>query len=409
MNGLELAAELRAQEKTNGQLISLPIFIVTAYNKQILLKQPEAIYINGMLTKPVMPSYLFNALLHREIPNLPTVEKVNTQRFDGIRVLLVEDNELNQEVAASIIRKRGAVLTIAWNGQEAVDLVQHQSFDLVLMDLHMPIMGGIEATLQIHKLAQGKNLPIIAMTAAVMTEDRRRCTEAGMVDFIPKPVEPEDICRVLRTYTQSELEIPVILLPAAPLESNLVFDSVQGLNRLDGDHALQQRLLFSFLEQNRNLSQHLDQLLSEKKINKAIDLIHAVKGVAANLSAVALSIASNRLLEELRDDIQPTSITVFDAILNETFKQIQHYIYDYREPDSIKTKIITSSISLNSALLTIKPYIISQEIIPDILIDTLRPFSDKSSPYFLLVNQLLNQIDNFEHQDALISLNTLLD
>jgi len=208
LSGLEVAAELRAQEEVKGMITLLPILMVTGYNKLTLLQQPEASCISGVLTKPVLPSSLFDALLHGEIRRVHAIEEPNTQRFDGIRVLLVEDNELNQEVAASIIRKRGATLTIAWNGVEAVALVQQQAFDLVLMDLHMPVMGGIEATRQIRELAQGQNLPIVAMTAAVMAEDRERCLAIGMVDFIPKPVEPEDIVRVLRTYTPPGAEIP---------------------------------------------------------------------------------------------------------------------------------------------------------------------------------------------------------
>jgi len=156
MSGLAVAVELRAQEKANGLTTPLPILMVTAYNQQTLLQQPEAACINGVLTKPVIPSELFNAMLHGEIRSLPTVEEPHIQRFDNIRVLLVEDNELNQEVAASIIRKRGATLTIASNGVEAVALVQQQTFDLVLMDLHMPVMGVSKPLARFASLRKGK-------------------------------------------------------------------------------------------------------------------------------------------------------------------------------------------------------------------------------------------------------------
>jgi PAS domain S-box-containing protein len=407
MNGLEVAVELRAQEEASGLLTPLPILMVTAYNRQTLLQQPEAGCINGVLTKPVIPSYLYNALLHGEIRTLPKVEEPKTQRFDNIRVLLVEDNELNQEVAASILRKRGVILTIAWNGEEAVALAEQQTFDLVLMDLHMPIMGGIEATRQIRELAQGKNPPIVAMTAAVMAEDRERCIEVGMVDFIPKPVEPEDIVRILRTYTQSGAEIPVILLQE-PQEEDPIFDWKRGLTRLDGDHALQQRLLLGFIEGYHDLSQRLDALLDEKNTHDAIELIHAVKGVASNLSAVALSEASHRLLEELRTKVPLTSRATFDAILLETLILMRQHISDHEQSGLIKIRA-TESISLKDTLLSLEPFIIGQEIIPDTLLVNFRQLADVNFLYSPLLRTLQQQIDNFEHPEALATLNLLKD
>jgi signal transduction histidine kinase/CheY-like chemotaxis protein len=405
MSGLAVAVELRAQEKANGLTTPLPILMVTAYNQQTLLQQPEATCINGVLTKPVIPSELFKAMLHGEISSLPAVEEPHIQRFDNIRVLLVEDNELNQEVAASIIRKRGATLTIASNGVEAVALVQQQTFDLVLMDLHMPVMGGIEATRQIRELAQGKNLPIVAMTAAVMAEDRERCTAIGMVDFIPKPVEPEDIVRVLRTCTQPGAEILPAALPLVQ-ESEPVLYLVKGLSRLDGDHALQQRLLLSFVECYHDLTQRLDALLTEGNTSDAIELIHAIKGVASNLSAVALTEACRRLLEELRSAAPLASRTAFDAILVETLRQMQQHIDDYVQPGRIKA-VTTASVSLKEALLSLEPFIIGQEIIPDAILVFLQQLADADLPYSPLVRELQHQIDNFEHPEALATLKLL--
>ncbi|MDP3878480.1 MAG: PAS domain S-box protein [Methylobacter sp.] len=407
MSGLDVAVELREQEQLKGLNMPLPILMVTAYNKQTLLQQPGATCINGVLTKPVIPSRLFNALLHGKICSLPAMEEPHPQRFDNVRVLLVEDNELNQEVAASIIRKRGAILTIAWNGEEAVELVRRQAFDLVLMDLHMPVMGGIEAARQIRELAQGKNLPIVAMTAAVMAEDRERCLAIGMVDFIPKPVEPEDIVRVLRSYTQLGTEVPAAALSVPVVRrTEPMFDWVKGLERLDGDKALQQRLLLSFIECYHDLSQRLDGLLAANNISAAIELIHAVKGVAANLSAVALTEASRQLLEELRTHAPLASRAAFEAVLLETLEQMRQYIGDYQKPSRI-TAGGTSSLLLKSILLALEPYIIGQEIIPDLLLDSLRQFVDADLPYSPLLRELQRQINNFEHPEALTTLNLL--
>ena len=406
MSGLEVAAALRMQEEANGLTTRLPILMVTAYNRQTLLQQPEAASISGVLTKPVIPSCLLDALLHGETRALPDVEEEsNIHRFDGIRVLLVEDNVLNQEVAASIIRKRGATLTVAWDGAEAIALIQQQTFDLVLMDLHMPVMGGIEATRQIRELAQGKNLPIVAMTAAVMAEDREDCMAIGMVDFIPKPVEPEEIVRVLLTYTQSGAKI----LPTTMVrfqEGEPVLDLVKGLGRLDGDHALQQRLLLGFIDCYQDLTQRLDALLKLGITSEAIQLIHSIKGVASNLGAAALAKASGRLLDELRSDAPLTSRASFDFILVETLKQMQQQVSSYVQAVPIKAET-GKSISLKETLLPLEPFIISQEVIPDASLILLRQLANANLPYSSLVRKLGHQIDNFEHQAALATLNLL--
>ena len=371
----------------------------------MLLQQPEAAYINGVLTKPVIPSCLFDALLHGEIRGLPAVAEPQAQRFDGIRVLLVEDNELNQEVAANIIRKRGATLTIAWHGGEAVELVRRQAFDLVLMDLHMPVMGGIEAARRIRELKQGKHPPIVAMTAAVMAEDRELCRASGLVDFIPKPVEPEDIVRVLRTYTQPPAEIPTAAMPVA--QKNLpVLDLVKGLNRLDGDRALQQRLLLGFIQCYQDLIPRLDLLLREGGGGDAIELIHAMKGVAANLGASALAEACSRLLEELRSAAPSASRAAFDGVLLDTLRQMQQQVGDYRPPERI-TAEADSPVPLPEALRLLEPFIIGQEVAPDSLLLVLRQLAEADSPYSSLLRKLQVHLENFEHPEALATLNLL--
>jgi len=154
------------------------------------------------------------------------------------------------------------------------------------------------------------------------------------------------------------------------------------------------------------LIQHLDALLTEKNTDKAIELIHDVKGVASNLSAVALTEASRRLLEELRADAPLASRAGFDAMLVETLKQMQQHIGDYVQPSRIKAGGMVS-VSLKHVLLSLEPFIIGQEIIPDALLVFLRQFADADLPYSPRVRELQHQIDNFEHPEALTTLNLL--
>jgi PAS domain S-box-containing protein len=120
----------------------------------------------------------------------------------GARILLVEDNDINQIVAAEILADAGLVVDIADHGRMAIEMVQAQPYDLVLMDMQMPVMDGVAATMAIRELAGFESLPIVAMTANAMDKDRERCLQAGMTDFLSKPIEPDELWRVLLQWTR---------------------------------------------------------------------------------------------------------------------------------------------------------------------------------------------------------------
>lgn len=126
-------------------------------------------------------------------------------RFDGARILVAEDNEFNQLVAAEYLNGYGVEVTVANNGSEAIELVQLHSFDLVLMDIHMPIMDGIDATRAIRAMDKGKTIPILAMTAAVMESDQQRCSDVGMQGFLCKPIDPAQLVGALQKWLPAQL------------------------------------------------------------------------------------------------------------------------------------------------------------------------------------------------------------
>ncbi|WP_426115803.1 response regulator [Massilia sp. PWRC2] len=415
MSGLAVVAALRAQEKNSAQADALPIWMVTAHNKPSLQQQPEAALIAGVLTKPISPSLLFEALLQAP-PQGGRAAGSGAQEFVGMRVLLVEDNELNQEVAASIIIKRGAILTIAADGAEALELVRHQAFDLVLMDLHMPVMNGLEAARQILLLPHGKQLRIVAMTAAVMVEDRERCQAIGMVDFICKPVEPDDIVRVMRSSGRSRSAVTperraVITGAAAarpPVQTPLL-DLVQGLRRLDGDQLLQQRLLRGFIDSYQGLMVQLERMFAAGERASVEDLVHAVKGVAANLGAAALAEVSSHLLDQLAAAAPLASLTAFSVTLNATLAQMHSELAGRPAPlfAPLAAAATPSPPSLATLLDLLAPFVKGQELIPDALMDTLDYVSRMDLPEATLLKDLHYCCDNFAHVQALAIFQTL--
>jgi len=189
------------------QMLDLPslphLVMVTAYGREEVLKQAEASGIESVLVKPVTSSTLFDTTLAvlnpiDYSPDMATrLVPLEVARTRGARVLLVEDNEINQEVALGQLEDAEVEVDVAVNGEIAVRMVRDKKYDLVLMDMQMPVMDGIEATRIIRSDATFDVLPIIAMTANAMTADRDRCLEAGMNDHIPKPIEPEELFRVL--------------------------------------------------------------------------------------------------------------------------------------------------------------------------------------------------------------------
>ena len=127
-----------------------------------------------------------------------------SEEKQSVRILLVEDNELNQKFAIAVVRKLGHLLDIAQNGKIGIDFYQKNSYDLILMDIQMPEMNGIEATLAIRKLeaeeGKGAHIPIIAVTAFAMEQDKRNCMEAGMDDFLAKPYKPFELEQKINQY-----------------------------------------------------------------------------------------------------------------------------------------------------------------------------------------------------------------
>ena len=320
------------------------IIIATAYGREEVMQRSEKVGVEGFLLKPVGQSVLFDAIMvafGKEASEGEAVARVRgsdeeeLQKIQGARVLLAEDNEINQQVAKEILEQAGLVVRIANNGQEALDLVRTNTFDAVLMDVQMPVMDGYTATREIRKWEGGRgqgeggmwkegtsSIPIIAMTAHAMSGDHEKSIAAGMNDHVTKPIDPEKLLGTLARWigprdraATSPAAAPASIGPQAkepaPLEQALPdalpeFDVAEGLQRLMGNRTLYRKLLANFATQYIQAAATIRSALDAGDFEQAHGLVHAIKGVAGNLAAKDLQVQS-AALEKLVKHVDPSS------------------------------------------------------------------------------------------------------
>jgi len=328
MDGLEATRRIKERIATGG----LPkIIMATAYGRQEIMQQAKALGLDGFLIKPVNPSVMLNTIMEvfgKELQRGPRTQvgsqpnSDSMQQIKGARVLLAEDNEINQQVALEILTGAGLRVVLANNGQEAVEAARGQDFDAVLMDIQMPVMDGYAAARKIRNLkSEIRSIPIIAMTAHAMTGDREKSLQAGMNDHVTKPIDPPELFATLGQWIRPAAEREALQVTgtdgsdsghaagsddnpareAAELQENLLpkslagFDLAEGIKRLQGNRKLYRKLLQDFAIKYADTSDKIHQALKSKDVDHMHSLVHNVKGLAGNLSANRLQAAATEM------------------------------------------------------------------------------------------------------------------
>lgn len=223
----------------------------------------------------------------------PTLSKPPRQ----LKILLAEDNPVNQYMAVVLLEERGHQVEVANNGQEVLDIIEKQSFDLILMDVQMPVMDGFQVTEIIRKREQGseQHLRIVAMTAHALKGDRERCLASGMDDYIAKPVQEKDLLAMVEGWGKTEPGLPVLNLSEQQEETTQVLDWQETLNRVRGKQKLLRNMMVLFQEQSSQLMGEIDNAIQQQDAQKLERSAHTLKSSANSIGAFALAEIAQQL------------------------------------------------------------------------------------------------------------------
>ncbi len=395
LNGIETYVKIKELKKD----ATPKTIMVTAYTHDIVHEELEKLGIDGYLSKPISSSTLFDKIT--EVFNGNNIhnedkQKIDTQVFKDINILLVEDNPLNQEFASIMLQNKGCNVRIANDGIEALQIIKNKNFDAILMDIQMPNMDGIEATKKIRAMDDDyfKKVPIIALSANALLGDKEKSISAGMNDHITKPINPDllfktlgDILSIKLINTSNKNQIKTKYVHK--LDKQL-FNIEEALHRVNYDETTYIKLLKQFKQKYQTIMKDINDLKQNKDINKLQEKIHEIKGIAGNLSISTLfqllssinhslknyKIPQNDIFEQLDNSFN----NVFEQISNLESVKIKKQNFDKAKVikllDKIKANLEVDIVECENNLELVLPY----------LEDEYKEFSNQ-------LNDALNQYD----------------
>ncbi|MEA2029294.1 MAG: transporter substrate-binding domain-containing protein, partial [Campylobacterota bacterium] len=383
LNGIEsykrIVAELGSQAPK--------VIMVSAYSKEDIMRESKAAGIESFLTKPIHPSLLFDTILHtigkdELISNShhKKLEDISLASIKGAKVLLVEDNEINQEFAIMLLEGQGIVVEVANDGYEAIEKVQTQEYELVLMDIEMPNLDGLSAAKKIRAM-EGEyyqKMPIVALSAHAMKHDIDKSLAAGMNEHITKPINPNELFEVMLRYIEPREDITP---SPSEAQSSSHFDDIQselidfkaGIARAGGNEEGYIKVLKRVCSKYKEVMKPLRELIENNQLVQAESKMHELKGVSGNIGAMKLFRVLEALDNELKASIAPSPIQLqeLEQLLKDTFGEVaklklyeqESVSIDFDQSEVIELlEVVGSNLEVNiidseEALAKLQPYL----------------------------------------------------
>ena len=401
------------------------VLMVTAFDREQLQQQAGDVELGGVLVKPVSQSMLLDGILnafgksvaqtHQQGPEL-------AEHVTGARVLLVEDNEINQQVASEILESAGVLVTLANNGQQGVDMARKgdargNAFDAVLMDIQMPVMDGYTAARTLRKDARFRDLPVIAMTANAMAGDRDKARAAGMNDHVAKPVNIKELFEVLGRWIdipeqRRGLSASRVTPGNAPVEAVPAIDGIDskdGLGRVGGNTQLYLKILKKFRSSQADAVARIQSAIDSQDYATAQREAHTLKGVAGSIGAAAVQQAAAQVEQQFNNG-EGGPGEALQTLLLQLQRQLNPLISGLGNLDESKATATPGENPgvnrVQELLVQLRALLENDDVDVEQPIDALKPLLDGTAQEPLLA-RLMEYVDNYDFDDALSILDQL--
>ncbi|WP_028579959.1 PAS domain S-box protein [Desulfogranum japonicum] len=423
MNGFEIVRLARNAYEQAGIGYLPAIVPVNSMGRELARSMQEGVHADVLIDKPHTSSQLFDVIIDLQQRNSCTVRGLSQESttkdpgrsymFAGARVLLVEDNKVNQQVAGELLQSLGLHVTTADNGQEALECIDAENYDAILLDLQMPVMDGYETTRHIRALKHQQNLPVIAMTAAALIQDKEACLAAGMNDHIAKPIDPEALITTLTKWITpsggQHVENDVVSLQpdygtGSPFELP-GFDLQSAVQRMGGSWTALRKALHVFTSEFRQIKPVIHDNIEQSQYRQAAKHIHTIKGAAGNIGAISLHNSAAEFEQNLKSD-SSTGWKQFEKVYDETMACLERLDENMHEAQNGIGEQKHNVEEVQQRLADLRTILQQQRIVPETLLQEVRAMLS-GRKIDVLVKRLQRQIDGFEYPEAVETIATI--
>ncbi len=424
MDGLETARKIHETFPGSG----IKQILVSSLNQADYVDEPGLELLDNYLSKPTNPSLLFDVIMEAfgEVgytgkgskKHADSSRTESLQAIHGARILLVEDNKINQQVATELLEQAGLNVEVADNGQEALDMLEQAGYDCLLMDVQMPVMDGYTATAKIREIEKYADLPVLAMTANALAEDRERAIEAGMNDHLTKPINPENLFQALVKWIEPgerEFAAPQVLSNASESggENNLPdslpgIDIKSGVRQVGGNTVLYTKILHDFFADHQKDVSAIHRAIEIEDFETGQRLAHTLKGIGATIGANDLQQTAELLEGAFKAqtlEVIHEGISSFEQAMETILSGLDHYIKSEAGNDT------PEELADHGEVLKMlgKLHTLLEEMDPEAeeLAARIRQLSGSFRDTRMLTTKLVKQVSGFEFEEAQETLQVL--